>query len=69
MKEFQNQFLLKPEEIAVVGDTYNDMLFAKQNGGIAIGVLSGVSEEEDFENEADYIIASIHELPELLDRI
>ena len=45
------------------------MLFAKQNGGIAIGVLSGVSEEEDFENEADYIIASIHELPELLDRI
>ena len=67
--EFQNQFLLKPEEIAVVGDTYNDMLFAKQNGGIAIGVLSGVSEEEDFENEADYIIASIHELPELLDRI
>lgn len=67
--EFAEQFSLKPEEIAVVGDTYNDMLFAKKNGGIAIGVLSGVSEEKDFGGEADYIIASIHELPELLEHI
>lgn len=67
--EFAERFSLKPEEIAVVGDTYNDMLFAKKNGGIAIGVLSGVSEEKDFGGEADYIIASIHELPELLEHI
>lgn len=67
--EFAEQFSLKPEEIAVVGDTYNDMIFARKNGGIAIGVLSGVSEEKDFGSEADYIIASIHELPELLERI
>lgn len=67
--EFAETFSLKPDEIAVVGDTYNDMVFARKNGGIAIGVLSGVSDEKDFENEADYLIASIHELPELLDRI
>lgn len=67
--EFAEQFSLRPEEIAVVGDTYNDMIFARKNGGIAIGVLSGVSEAEDFGNEADYVIASIRELPELLDRI
>ncbi len=67
--EFAEQFSLKPEEIAVVGDTYNDMIFARKNGGIAIGVLSGVSQEKDFGDEADYIIASIHELPELLERI
>lgn len=67
--EFAEQFSLKPEEIAVVGDTYNDMLFAKQNGGTAIGVLSGVSETADFGNKADYVITSIHELPQLLDRI
>ena len=67
--EFAEQFSLKPEEIAVVGDTYNDMLFAKQNGGTAIGVLSGVSEAADFGDKADYVITSIHELPQLLDRI
>lgn len=67
--EFAEQFSLNPEEIAVVGDTYNDMIFARQNGGVAIGVLSGVSEVEDFGDEADYIIDSIHELPRLLDRI
>lgn len=67
--EFAETFSLKPEEIAVVGDTYNDMVFARQNGGVAIGVLSGVSEEADFGNQANYVIKSIHELPELLDRI
>lgn len=67
--EFAERFSLKTEEIAVVGDTYNDMLFAKKNGGIAIGVLSGVSEEKDFGGEADHIIASIEELPELLEHI
>lgn len=67
--EFAHKFFLLPEEIAVVGDTYNDMMFAKVNGGIAIGVLSGVSEKEDFGYKADYIIDSIAQLPELLDRI
>ncbi|MCI5868098.1 MAG: HAD family hydrolase [Dorea sp.] len=67
--EFAELFSLKAEEIAVVGDTYNDMIFARKNGGVAIGVLSGVSEAEDFGDEADYVIASIHELPGLLDRI
>lgn len=67
--EFAEMFSLRPEEIAVVGDTYNDMLFAKSNGGIAIAVLSGVSQKETFGNTADYILASIHELPGLLDQI
>ncbi len=67
--EFQHKFKLKPEEIAVVGDTYNDVVFARNNGGIAIGVLSGVSGEADFRGEADYILNSVQELPELLDRI
>ena len=39
------------------------------NGGIAIGVLSGVSSEEDFRGEADYILNSIQELPQLLERM
>ena len=62
-------FHLKPEEIAVVGDTYNDVVFARNNGGVAIGVLSGVSSEEDFRGEADYILDSVQELPGLIERM
>ena len=62
-------FNLEPEEIAVVGDTYCDITFAKNSGGIAIGVLSGVSKEEDFRGNADYIIQSVKELGVLLKSI
>lgn len=67
--EFQNRFGLHPKEIAVVGDTYNDMVFARQNGGISVGVLSGVSGRKDFHGEADYIIESVKELTGLLEQI
>ena len=53
----------------VVGDTYNDIRFARENGGVAIGVLSGVSQEADFCGEADYILNSVGELPQLLEQI
>jgi len=66
---FQKKFGLKPQEIAVVGDTYNDIRFARENGGVAIGVLSGVSQEADFCGEADYILNSVGELPQLLEQI
>ena len=68
-REFQEAFHLQPEEIAVVGDSYNDIVFAKRNGGIAIGVLSGVSRLEDFRGEADYIIGSIDEFVNIVDKI
>lgn len=67
--EFQRKFGLQPYEIAVVGDTYNDIRFARENGGIAIGVLSGVSRAKDFAEEADYILQSVEELPRLLEQI
>lgn len=65
--EFQKSFKLKPEEIAVVGDTFNDILFARRSGGLGVGVLSGVSAREDFQGKADYIIQSVQELPQLLE--
>ncbi|MGC4019813.1 MAG: HAD family hydrolase [Muricomes sp.] len=67
--EFQQNFGLKAEEIAVVGDTCNDMQFARNGGGIGIGVLSGVSTENDFQGKTDYVIESIQQLPDLLDRM
>ena len=45
------------------------MLFGKNNGGTSIGVLSGVSSKEDLEEIADYIIDSVEELPELIERL
>lgn len=67
--EFQEQCSLKPSEIAVVGDTYNDMLFGKENGGVAIGVLSGVCKKDDFCDKADYILPSVNELEPLLEQL
>lgn len=67
--EFQKSFELNPEEIAVVGDAFNDILFARKGGGLAVGVLSGVSAREDFQGKADYIIQSVQELPHLLETI
>lgn len=49
--------------ILVVGDTENDMKFAKSCGSVAVGVLSGVSERADFGDAADYVLESIAEVP------
>ncbi len=67
--EFREITGLKADEILVVGDTFNDMLFGKQNGTGTAGVLSGVSDKEDFDDMADYIIETVAELPELIDKI
>lgn len=51
-----------PEEIAVVGDTPNDMRFAKNGGAVGIGVLSGTGRLKDLEQCADYILPSVGQL-------
>ncbi|MDO5146459.1 MAG: HAD family hydrolase [Eubacteriales bacterium] len=60
---------VKPEEIAVVGDTPNDMRFAHNAGAVAIGVLSGVGSLDDLQEDADMILASVDGLPQLLEKI
>jgi len=58
--DFSAKFGIKPEEVAVVGDTSVDIAFAKQNhAGLAIGVLSGAGNREDFKENADYVFSSI----------
>lgn len=60
------QWRIKPEEVLVVGDTPNDMKFAHNGGSVAVGVLSGVSSEEQLQPTADYIIDSVSEIPDLI---
>lgn len=67
--QFVNEFNLMPKEVLVVGDTPNDMFFAKQCGATAVGVLSGVSCKEDLLENGDYIISSVDELLTLIGRI
>lgn len=54
--DFCEQFHLNTWEVAVVGDTVNDMRFAKENGALAIGTLSGIGTKEELQKEADVIV-------------
>lgn len=61
--DFGSKFALKPEEIAVVGDTAVDIAFARQNNaGLAIGVLNGAGENGELTEAADYILPTVAEI-------
>lgn len=65
---FCKTYRLAPEEVMMVGDTYNDMRFARNCNGKAVGVLSGVSQKEDFQGLADFVIPSVADLPSILEQ-
>ncbi|HII85617.1 TPA: HAD family hydrolase [Candidatus Bathyarchaeota archaeon] len=58
------------EEVAVVGDSSVDMKSASQLGAIAIGLPTGISKTEQLvDGGANYIVTSILDLPELIQKI
>lgn len=57
--EFCKKFGLQPCEVAIVGDSHIDMLFAKNSGAMAVGVLSGVSSKYNLKDVADVILPSV----------
>jgi len=60
---------LKPAEIAMVGDNRHDMEMARAAGaGAAIGVLSGTGTRQSLAELADVLIASVADLPGLVER-
>ena len=66
LMQFSERVGIAPEEIAVVGDTGNDIAFAKKCDAVSIGVLSGVGGWQDLCG-ADYIIDSVEHLLPLLE--
>jgi len=56
--KFCNMYSLEPGEVAIVGDSYNDMLFALNSGAIGVGVLSGVSSKINLKDVANVIVPS-----------
>lgn len=69
MKEAARIWGIAPQEIAVVGDTPNDMQFAHNGKGRAIGVLSGTGRREELEPLSDNIIDSVDALLPLIKSI
>ncbi|MFO7815252.1 MAG: HAD family hydrolase [Halanaerobiales bacterium] len=65
LKEFCKECNIKPQEVAVVGDSIKDIEFAKRgNSGLAIGVLSGTSTRKVLNRKCDYIFEDIERLIE-----
>jgi phosphoglycolate phosphatase len=59
---------LAPAHVAVVGDNKHDFDMGRAAGvGLKVGVLTGNSEVHDLAPHTDYVIASVAELPALLD--
>lgn len=63
------QWQIEPQQIAVVGDTPNDMRFAQNAGAIGIGVLSGTGKKEDLLENAEFLVNSVDDLLPLIKQI
>ncbi len=63
IKEFCNEFKLKSEEIAVIGDTVVDMEFGRiGEAGYTIAVLTGSGDKEGLEKTADKVYPSLKDI-------
>ena len=59
---------LKPDEIAMVGDSLHDLQAADAAGMMRIAVLTGMATESQLENYADLVLPSIADLSDLLSK-
>ncbi|WP_131115760.1 HAD family hydrolase [Lichenihabitans psoromatis] len=66
---FARQIGVSPNRVALVGDTPHDLHAARAAGAIAIAVLSGPMGRDVLAPDADHVLASIADLPALLDRL
>ncbi len=64
---FCKKYGFKPEEVVMVGDSANDMLFAKNSG--LTGIFFCRKPGETVPESVKHIITDMNELPELLERL
>jgi phosphoglycolate phosphatase len=63
---------VRPDEVAVIGDSLHDLKGARAAGAVGIAVLTGplrLAARPGLEPHADHVIASIDDLPALLDKL
>ncbi len=63
---FANITGLKPDEIAMVGDSLHDLQAAQAAGMMRIAVLTGVAKEDELKKHADLVLPSIVNLLDLI---
>jgi len=69
---FAQACAVRPEETALVGDSLHDLEAAHAAGALRIAVLTGplgLAARADLEPHADHVLASVDDLPALLDAI
>ena len=59
---------VRPNEVAVVGDSPHDLMSARAAGAVAVAVLSGPNDAAMLQPHADAVLPSIMKLPEWLKR-
>lgn len=65
-----NTISLQPEHTMLVGDHPTDVIAGKQAGVKTVGVLSGRTKRQSFENAgADFIVDDIREILPIIDRV
>ena len=57
---------LKPDEIAMVGDSLHDLQAAQAAGMMRIAVLTGMASEDELKKHADLVLPSIANLSDLI---
>jgi phosphoglycolate phosphatase len=57
---------LRPEAVAVIGDSIHDLEMAHRAGAAGIAVLSGTSGRDDLAPHADLVLNSVRDLPDAL---
>ena len=69
---FAERCAVPPDEVAVVGDSLHDLKAARVARALRIAVLTGPlghAARAELEPHADHVLASIEDLPALLDQI
>ena len=64
---FCDEYGFKPEDVVMVGDSENDMIFAERSG--LIGIFFSRKKGEAIPESVKHIITDMNELPELLERL
>jgi phosphoglycolate phosphatase len=66
IKAFSSHAGIEICDIAMVGDSINDLLAGRNAGACAVAVTSGIADYDDLQPFADHLIKDISELPRLL---
>ncbi len=70
IRAFASAHQIEPSSIVMVGDNHHDIDEARNGGaGLAVAVLTGNGAPDDLHAIADHVVASVAEIPALIERL